>query len=257
MHGEETPRFTLVHTPCRKKSNQEFGSWYLALNSRARKSNCRTRQTAKTHWHRKVCHGEDGACSWAKTRSSSPETSLPSMDRNNGENLQTREGDEMCWYFHTAGGTPGCTRKITFESSTWTLSYFRQSRCSQKSKYIRISFRSRSTKQALRRAPSHRAREVRNTRSLTRTRSTLWTWMARRRTTSSSTKRSTAASSASTRSPRSTSKRSSTWTGRNLRHDSRCSGNNSAVDTKTNATNEVATHLKRGIPGPPDDWNIR
>ena len=61
--------FTLKETPCKLKSNR---IWQSEPCSRCADEGTRLSQrTARILRHAKGCHEEDGACSWAKTRSSS------------------------------------------------------------------------------------------------------------------------------------------------------------------------------------------
>ena len=100
---------TLQETPCQWKSNHEFGNWHVAVDTRARTSNCRKKDSQNPHAQKRLSRGRRCVFFWAKYKIIIT-TGMPDMKDvspyNCFDNLtkSTDKGrNEICWKPHAAG----------------------------------------------------------------------------------------------------------------------------------------------------------
>ena len=201
---EENLCFTLEEQHAIRKSNHEFGCRCFAPNHLSEDIEL-SKKTTYILKHQKDCHEEDGAGS-----NRGPFLFIRAIQGHSEARIQpnfsSQQSSSQAMRKNSTISVTRSTRKPSKNKVSWQAA-------SIKTKVDKLS----TSRQPLGQKPEQEGHGL-QTFSLTTRQSTLWTWKARRRRTSSSTKRSMAALSVSTRSPRSTSRKSSTpWTEQRLK----------------------------------------
>ena len=127
----ETPCLTLAESPCKLKSNHEFGKWHLVLTVLVKTPKPESSGV-------KNCHEEDGARSWTTDMWRGLSVQLVgSIDKIHGQMYET------CWDPRTAGGTAMLNSDYPPQSKTT------RGPGTQEPKFNRIASRSKASSTAL------------------------------------------------------------------------------------------------------------